>query len=59
MTSALEKTRQEQRGQDEEKWKQSAPAARDVDQTTVDNLVSAVTGARHRFVRHGEPARQA
>ena len=46
-TSVFEKTKTKNKeGQDEEKWKQSAPAARDVDQTTVDNLVSAVTAAR-------------
>jgi Domain of unknown function (DUF4340) len=33
-------------GKDEEKWQQVAPAARDVDQTKVENLLSAVTGAR-------------
>ena len=43
----FEKTKTKNKeGQDEEKWKQSAPAARDVDQTTVDNLVSAITAAR-------------
>jgi Domain of unknown function (DUF4340) len=33
-------------GQDEEQWKQVAPAAKDADQTKVDNLIAAVTGAR-------------
>jgi hypothetical protein len=43
----FEKTRTKNKeGQDEEKWKQTAPTARDVDQTTVDNLISAVTAAR-------------
>lgn len=46
-TSVFEKTKTKNKeGQDEEKWKQSAPTARDVDQTTVDNLISAVTAAR-------------
>jgi hypothetical protein len=46
-TFAFEKTRSKNKdGQDEEKWKQVAPTARDVDQTKVENLVSAVTGAR-------------
>jgi hypothetical protein len=46
-TSVFEKTRTKNKeGQDEEKWKQTAPTARDVDQTTVDNLISAVTAAR-------------
>lgn len=46
-TFAFEKTKSKNKeGQDEEKWKQVAPTARDVDQTKVENLVSAVTGAR-------------
>jgi hypothetical protein len=46
-TAVFEKTKTKNKdGQDEEKWKQSAPTARDVDQTTVDNLISAVTAAR-------------
>jgi len=45
--SVFEKTKTKNKdGQDEEKWKQSAPTARDVDQSTVDNLISAVTAAR-------------
>jgi hypothetical protein len=51
-TASFEKTKTKNKdGQDEEKWKQSAPAARDVDQSTVDNLIAAVTAARaERFV---------
>ena len=46
-SAVFEKTKTKNKeGQDEEKWKQSAPAARDVDQSTVDNLISAVTAAR-------------
>ena len=46
-TSVFEKTKTKNKeGQDEEKWKQTAPTARDVDQTTVDNLISAVTATR-------------
>ncbi len=46
-TAVFEKTKTKNKeGQDEEKWKQSAPTARDVDQTTVDNLISAVTAAQ-------------
>ena len=46
-TSVFEKTKTKNKeGQDEEKWKQSAPTARDLDQTTVDNLISAITAAR-------------
>jgi len=43
----FEKTKTKNKeGQDEEKWKQSAPAARELDQATVDNLISAITAAR-------------
>ena len=46
-TFAFEKTKSKNKeGQDEEKWKQIAPAARDLDQTKVENLVSAITGSR-------------
>lgn len=46
-TSVFEKTKTKNKeGQDEEKWKQTAPTARDVDQTTVDNLISAITATR-------------
>ncbi len=46
-SSVFEKTKTKNKdGQDEEKWKQSAPTARDVEQSTVDNLISAVTASR-------------
>ena len=46
-TVAFEKTKSKNKeGQDEEKWRQVAPAAKDVDQAKVDNLVSAITAAR-------------
>jgi hypothetical protein len=46
-TIAFEKTKTKNKeGQDEEKWRQVAPAAKDVDQTKVDNLVSAATAVR-------------
>jgi hypothetical protein len=46
-TSVFEKTKTKNKeGQDEEKWRQSAPNARDLDQSTVDNLISAITAAR-------------
>jgi len=46
-TTVFEKTKTKNKeGQDEEKWKQTAPTAADVDQTTVDNLLAAVTAAR-------------
>lgn len=46
-TVAFDKTKvKNKEGQDEEKWRQVAPAAKDADQTKVDNLISAVTGTR-------------
>jgi Domain of unknown function (DUF4340) len=46
-TLTFEKTKTKNKeGQDEEKWRQIAPAARDIDQTKVDNLLSAVTATR-------------
>lgn len=46
-TIAFEKTKTKNKeGQEEEKWRQVAPAAKDVDSSKVDNLVSAVTAAR-------------
>lgn len=33
-------------GQDEEKWRQVAPTAKEVDQTKIDNLLSAITQTR-------------
>jgi Domain of unknown function (DUF4340) len=45
--SVFEKTKTKNKeGQDEEKWKQTAPTARDLDPTTVENLISAITAAR-------------
>jgi len=46
-TFSFEKTKAKNKdGQEEEKWRQLAPAARDADQTKVENLVSALTSAR-------------
>ena len=46
-TFAFEKTKTKNKdGQDEEKWRQVSPTARDADQTKVENLVSAITSAR-------------
>lgn len=46
-TVAFEKSKTKDKdGKEEDKWRQVAPAARDVDQTKVDDLVSAITGAR-------------
>jgi Domain of unknown function (DUF4340) len=46
-TLTFEKTKTKNKeGQDEEKWRQIAPTARDIDQTKVDNLISAVTATR-------------
>ena len=45
--AVFEKTKTKNKdGQDEEKWKQSTPAARDVEQSAVENLISAITAAR-------------
>jgi hypothetical protein len=46
-TLSFEKTTVKNKdGQDEEKWRQVAPSAQDVDQTKLDNLLSALTQAR-------------
>jgi hypothetical protein len=46
-TVAFEKSKvKNKEGQDEEKWRQVAPSAQDVDQTKLDNLLSAATQAR-------------
>ena len=46
-TLAFEKTTVKNKdGQDEEKWRQVAPAAQDVDRTKLENLLSAITQAR-------------
>ena len=46
-TMAFEKTKSKNKeGQEEEKWRQVAPAAQDADQTKVENLLSAATQTR-------------
>lgn len=46
-THAFEKTKvKNKEGQEEEKWRQVSPQARDVDQAKVEALLSATTGAR-------------
>jgi hypothetical protein len=46
-TFAFEKTTSKNKdGQDEEKWRQTAPQARDIDQAKVESLLSTITGAR-------------
>ena len=46
-TIAFEKTKvKNKEGQEEEKWKQTAPSAQDVDPAKVDSLLSAVTQSR-------------
>lgn len=46
-THAFEKTKvKNKEGQDEEKWRQLSPQARDLDQAAFDALVSAITGVR-------------
>lgn len=46
-TRILEKTKAPNKeGKDEEKWRQTTPAAKDLEMATVDSLLSALTGAR-------------
>jgi hypothetical protein len=46
-TTVLEKTKvKDKDGKEQEKWRQTAPAAKDVDAATVEGLISAATGAR-------------
>ena len=46
-TLVFEKTKSKNKeGQEEEKWRQVSPQARDVDQTKVEALLSAITGAQ-------------
>lgn len=46
-THAFEKTKTKNKdGQEEEKWRQVSPQARDVDQARVESLLSAITGAQ-------------
>ncbi len=46
-TFTFEKTKLKGKdGQEEEKWRQTSPASRDVDQAKVENLLGAITGAR-------------
>ena len=46
-TSVFEKTKvKDKDGKEEEKWRQTAPSARDLDAAKVETLISAATGAR-------------
>jgi hypothetical protein len=46
-TTVFEKTKVKNKdGKEEEKWKQTAPAAKDVDASKIEALISAATGAR-------------
>jgi hypothetical protein len=46
-THTFEKTKvKNKEGQEEDKWRQTAPQARDLDQASVDALLSALTGTR-------------
>jgi hypothetical protein len=46
-THAFEKTKAKNKdGQEEQKWRQLSPQARDVDQAKVESLISAITGAQ-------------
>ena len=57
-TFTFEKTKVKNKdGQEEEKWRQTSPSARDVDQSKVDALISAATSARATsFVPKGPKA---
>jgi len=47
VTTTVEKGKSKNKdGQEQEVWKQVAPAAKDADQTKVDNLIAAITQAR-------------
>jgi hypothetical protein len=46
-THAFERTKTKNKeGQDEEKWRQTSPQTRDLDQPSFDSLLSAITGTR-------------
>jgi hypothetical protein len=46
-THTFEKTKvKNKEGQEEEKWRQTSPQTRDLDQPSFDSLLSAITGAR-------------
>lgn len=46
-THKFEKTKSKNKeGQEEEKWRQTAPTARELDQATIDTLLAAITGVR-------------
>jgi hypothetical protein len=46
-TTVFEKTKvKDKEGKEQEKWRQTAPAARDVDAAKIEALISAATGAR-------------
>jgi hypothetical protein len=46
-TTVFEKTKvKDKDGKEQEKWRQTAPAARDVDAAKIEALISAATGAR-------------
>jgi hypothetical protein len=46
-TTVFEKTKAKDKdGKEQEKWRQTAPAARDIDQAKIEALISAATGTR-------------
>jgi hypothetical protein len=56
-TFAFEKTTsKDKNGKDEEKWRQTAPAAKDVDGTKLDALLSSLTSARASSFLDAPPA---
>ncbi len=59
-TVAFEKTKvKDKDGKEEEKWRQTAPSARDIDNAKIDALLSAATGARADTYVDGKDAQAA
>lgn len=59
-TMAFEKAKvKDKDGKEEEKWRQTQPSARDIDNAKVDALLSAVTGARADTYADGKDAQAA
>lgn len=57
-THAFEKTTvKNEQGQEEQRWQQTAPEARELDQSAFDTLLSAITGARAESFVDAAPAK--
>jgi len=55
-TRVLEKTTANKDGKTEEKWRQTAPTAKDLETATVDALLSALTGVRAESIVTSMPS---